>query len=250
MLTLEQLYKLGENIGVDIFEGISVPTGSPLDQNIIINSIMERCGMNIPMYSDVNVMRNAIYLWSVKHQYTFRHVAKLYEAEYSPIENKDYYTSKTTERERDLTDNTTLSNTKGENIQTSNISNVTEGKTTTHGGTDTTRDHQNTSAYNASDFQPENEDITTIEHGETITDSGTGSTSNAGSSNKTVTGSGTNDKTVDDNESITETSHEHGNIGITSNVDLEKQEKEWLTSFEPYSFIAEIFENELTLFVY
>ena len=144
MLTLEQLYKLGENRVVNIFEGITVPDGSPLNVDIIINSIMERCGLNIPMYSDVRVMRNAINLWSVKHQYTFRHVAKLYEAEYSPIENKDYHTSKTTERERDLTDNTTLSNSKNEGVNTSNISSVTEGKTTTHCGTDTTRDHQNT----------------------------------------------------------------------------------------------------------
>lgn len=250
MLTLEQLYKLGENRGVDIFEGISVPTGSPLDQTVIINTIMERCGMNIPMYSDVDVMRNAIYLWSVRHQYTFRHVAKLYEAEYSPIENKDYHTLKTNSRTRDLFDNTKLSNRKDEDNTTTITSDVEEDKTSTHSGTDTTREHQNTSAYNASDFQPENEDITTIEHGEKITDHGTGNTSSLNTGTKHLTGIGTNDKTVNDTENITETSHEHGNIGITSNVDLEKQEKEWLTMFEPYSFIAEIFENELTLFVY
>ena len=250
MLTLEQLYKLGVNIGIDIFSGLTLPEDSPFDRDIMINTIIEKCGLNIPMYSDPATMYNAVALWSARHQYTFKHLAKIYLADYSPIENKNYTESVTVDRERELTDDTTGENSSTESTSTQSAGQVAENKTSSHSGTDTTRDHNNTSAYNADDYQPENESITTIEHGEVISDSGTGSTNNSSNIEKEISGENTIGKTVNENESTTTTNTGHGNIGITSNVALQREEKDWLMTFECYQTISSIFENELTLFVY
>ena len=112
MLTLEQLYKLGLNVDIDMFEGLNLPEGNPLDRDILINTIIEKCGLNIPIYADPRIMASAITIWSARNQYTFAHVGKIFDAVYSPIENKDYYEDETIGRSRDMTDNTTGANTR------------------------------------------------------------------------------------------------------------------------------------------
>lgn len=250
MLTLGQLIDLGNNINIDIFEGLTLPEESPLDRETLINAIIMRCGLNIPMYSDPYVYRSAINVWSAKNQYTFKHVGKIFIAEYSPIENKDYYTDHSTSRSRDMTDNTTGSNSKAENTSSNNNSTVTEQKISTHSGTDTTTDTAETSAYNETTYQDKDKDVTTLQHGEQIADSGNGSTNASQQIAKSITGSLTNDKTIDEDETITETAHEHGNIGVSTFFDLETGEYNLLKDFRPYDFLAEIFENEMTLAIY
>ena len=218
MITLIQLYKLGENVGVDIFDGLALPEDSPLDRETVINSIIERCGMNYPMYADVNVMASAITLWSAKNQYTFNHVGKIYSAEYSPIENTDKYDTITVER--DLTDNTKLSNGKHESI--------------TNSGTDTVTVEDTISAENAGDYQPDSKTTTTTVYGS--------------SSGKQTNINGSNDKTVDEN--TTTTQHVHGNIGVTTNTTLQTEEYNLIRDYNPYDFIAGLFENSLTLCIY
>ena len=218
MITLIQLYKLGENVGVDIFDGLALPDGSPLDRETVINSIIERCGMNYPMYADVNVMASAITLWSAKNQYTFNHVGKIYSAEYSPIENTDKYDTITVKR--DLKDNTKLSNGKKESISNT--------------GTDTVTVEDTISAENAIDYQPDSKTTTTTVYGS--------------SSGKQTNINGTNDKMVDEN--TTTTQHIHGNIGVTTNSTLQIEDYNLVRDYNPYDFIAGLFENSLTLCIY
>lgn len=250
MLTLEQLIKLGNTAGVDIFDGLTLPENSPFNRTVLIDTIIEKCGLNIPMYADPYIMASAISVWSARHQYTFIHIGKILTASYSPIENKDYYEDTTIDRARDLTDNTTGSTSKTEGVETSASSTVSEDKTTTHSGTDSTTEENTTSAYNASDYQPDNKTETDFTHGEIITEDGEVTSNNSGSSEKTSTGSLTNDKTVDEDEKTTTTSHQHGNIGVTTSNQLQQAEYEQMSKYNPYSFLAELFENELTLFVY
>lgn len=250
MLTLGQLINLGKSNNLDIFEGLTLPENSPIDRDILINSIIMKCGLNIPLYADPYIYKSAIAVWSAKNQYTFVHIGKIYAAEYSPIENKNYYTDHSTSRSRDMTDNTTGSNSKAENTATNNNSTVTEQKISTHSGTDTTTDTAETSAYNETTYQDKDKDTTTLEHGEQIADSGNGSTTTTGQIAKSITGSLTNDKTIDEDETITETSHEHGNIGITTNNAMQIEEYNMLSDFRPYDFIAGLFENELTICLY
>lgn len=250
MLTLEQLYKLANSIDIDIFGGLTLPEGTPLDRDILINTIIEKCGLNIPMYADPKVLASAVTIWSARNQYTFAHVGRIFDAVYSPIENKDYYEEETTQRERDLTDKTKGNSSGTEKLTTSNNTSVKENKTSTHSGTDTTTDVGETSAYNASTYQDNNKNTSDLVHGEVITDVGGGSTSGNGSSTKQLSHNMSDDKTIDEDEKITAKRHQHGNIGVTSNNQLQTAEYEMLATYNPYSFIAGLFENELTLFVY
>ena len=238
MITLTQLCNLGQNLNIDIFEGLSLPDESPFDRDVLINSILERCGLNIPMYTDPVVMQSAITLWSAKNQYTFIHIGKIYNADYSPIENTDKYDSITVERARDMTDDTETDSTKTEDGDTTN------SNTNSRSGRDTTNIEDTTSADNVSNYQPKDHTLNTIDYNSSFTDSGSSSI------DKTTTINGSNNKTIDEDETTTTTQHTHGNIGVTTNTALQVEEYKLLADYNPYSFIAGLFENELTLCVY
>lgn len=246
MLTLHQLYNLGKSESVNIFEYLNLPVGSPFDKEVIINTILMKCGLNIPMYADPYTMRSAIDIWSKKNQYTFEHIAKIYTAEYSPIENTDKYDSVTVERDRALDDNTAIQNTKKEDFDTS--SDTTTNGTTKHTGTDTNTIEETTSAENASDYQPDSKTVSEMEHGEQIADNNKSVTK--GESDRTTNINGTTEKEVIEAEKTTTTQHTHGNIGVTTNTTLQVEEYKLMTDYNPYTFIAGLFENELTLCVY
>ena len=246
MLTLQQLYNLGTSESVNIFEYLTLPNGSPFDKDTIINTILMKCGLNIPMYADPFTMRSAIDIWSKKNQYTFEHIAKIYTAEYSPIENTDKYDSIIVDRNRALDDNTAIQNTKKEDLDTS--SNTSNNNTTQHTGTDKNTIEETTSAENMSDYQPDSKTVSEMEHGEKITDNNN-SITKAASDRKTDI-NGTTKKDVDESEKTTTTQHTHGNIGVTTNTTLQVEEYRLMSDYNPYSFIAGLFENELTLCVY
>ena len=246
MLTLTQLSNLAANENIDIWAGLQLPSGSPMDRDILINTIIEHCGLNIPVYSDPFVMSNAIALWSAKNQYTFEHVGKIYEASYSPIENYDRYEDMSTDHNRSLKDDTKSSGKKNE-LNTV-ASNSEENKVTDHSGKDTTTDESKTSAYDSSTYQPESYNQTDLTHGEKITENG--SANSSGNSNKKTDSSSTVNKGVSENEKTTQKNHIRGNIGVTTAMAMEREEMDYIANYNPYAFLSGLFENELTLFVY
>lgn len=230
MITLHQLCELGENVGVDIFEGLTLPENSPLDRNTLINSIIEHCGMNIPIYADPRTFYNAVALWSARNQYTFIHVGKIYEADYSPIENKYYIEEVETDHDRKLSDNTT--GTKSESTEAN--------RTVSNSGSDTTTDENVTSAYDENTYQEKDKNIATTDYGR-ITDDSENSEKN--SESKT-------DKAVDENENTKTKTFGHGNVGVTSNNALQIEDYDMIGKYNPYTFLCGLFENDLTLFIY
>ncbi len=246
MLTLTQLYNLAASENINLFEGLTLPAGSPLDRDTMINDILMRCGLNYPSFADPYVMRSAITVWSAKNQYTFEHIAKIYEADYSPIENYDRYEDMSTNRDRTMDDDTTNHSTKNEVIINDNT--VTNDLTQQHSGKDSTVDENTTSAYDASTYQPDNKSTSDLTHGEKITNTGTVKTN--GSINKGDTNNSTTNKDIKELEKTTQNNHIRGNIGVTTATAMQKEEYEMLGKFNPYSFISGLFENDLTLFVY
>ncbi len=258
MLTLAQLSDLANGVGIDLWSGLQLPSGSPMDRIVLINTIIEHCGLNIPLYADPGVMASAIAVWSAKNQYTFVHVGKIYEASYSPIENYDRYEDITVKRNRDLSDDTEANSNKIEKLNTTASENtnssVSENKTSTHSGTDTTTETSEVSAEDSSTYQPDTKTTSGLTHGESITDKGsgttnttTGTTSNTG---KDTTSDSVQNKTVKELENTSTINHTHGNIGVTTAMKMETEEMEYLKAYNPYTFLAGLFENNLTLFVY
>lgn len=242
MLTLAQLSKLADSANIDMWGGLQLPAGSPMDRTVLINSILERCGLNIPVYADPAVMASAIAVWSAKNQYTFEHVGKIYEASYSPIENYDRYEDITVKRDRDLTDDTETNGNKNEKLNSS----AKEDKTSEHSGTDTTTSTGDTSAFDTTGYVADNQTTDTIVHGEKITDAGSGTTE----TNKDTTSDSVQNKSVKELENTNTINRTHGNIGVTTAMKMETEEMEYLKAYNPYTFLSGLFENDLTLFVY
>lgn len=250
MLDLVQLYNLGLSDGIDIFSGITLPAGSSMDVDTLKSVIMEKCGLNIPMYADPRIMKSAIDVWSAKNQYTFAHVNKLYEASYSPIENYDRFEDSRTDHNKDTYDKTNATSSKGETATANNNTSVSESKSSTHSGTDSTTETGTVSAENASTFQNSDQTTTDLVHGESISDTGSGTTTASGSSSRNTSGSNNTNRNIVDLEKTTENKHMHGNIGVTTAMSMEREEYELIGNYNPYNFLAGLFENELTLFVY
>ena len=234
MLTLTQLYDLATSENIDLFEGLTLPEGSPLDRDIVINSILMHCGLNYPNFTDPYIMKSAIAVWSAQNQYTFEHIAKIYKVDYSPIENYDRYEDMSSNRDRTMDDHTTNTGTKTESVNSN--------RTTSHSGTDTTTDTSETSAYDSNVYQPTDKTTSSLLHGESVTD--------GGNSTKTTTNNLANDKDVTENEKTTQNNHIRGNIGVTTATAMQVEEYEFIKNYNPYEFIAGLFENSLTLFVY
>lgn len=246
MLTLTQLYDLGKNVNIDIFEGLILPEGSPLNRDTLINAIIMRCGLNIPSFADPYVMASAITVWSAKNQYTFEHVAKIYKADYSPIENYDRYEDMSTNRDRKMDDDTATNNSKFETMSGNNK--VTNDLTQQHSGKDSTVDENTTSAYDANTYQPENKSTSDLTHGEKITDTGTVTTDI--SQTKSATNTANTGKDVTENEKTTQKNHIRGNIGVTTATAMQEAEYDFLGKYNPYEFLSGLFENDLTLYIY
>lgn len=230
MITLAQLIDLGNNIGIDIFGGLNLPEGSPLNRDIIINNIIEKCGLNIPLYADPRIFASAVNIWSAKHQYTFDHVGKIFSAEYSPIENKYYIEEIDTDRDRELSDNTTGTKTENTDIN----------RTIENSGEDTITDENTTSAYNANDYQENNKTTNNTEYGRKTED-------NTGKESSVDTET---DKNITEGEETKTRTFGHGNVGVTSNNALQIEDYSMIAEYNPYNFISGLFENELTLCIY
>lgn len=165
-----------------ILDGVSVP--APLSKEYMQSSIMIRCGLLIPVYSEPLMMKNAINLWFATHQWNIRHLINIIESEYSPIENTDRYDDWTRSIDRDTTatKNDSLTDTGTTTGSSSgNVSRITAGTSeetaetitdrdtygtnseteTTSGETDTTAEsttEHSVSAYNATTYQPDSKD--------------------------------------------------------------------------------------------
>lgn len=250
MIDLAQLYNLGLQANINIFDGIRLPEGSPLDRDVLINTIMERCGLNIPVYADPFVMASAVTVWSAKNQYTFIHIGKIYEAEYSPIENYNRIEESTEDKLHNIDEDSKGNSAKDEKTDSTAKSTIKDNKTSTHSGTDTTNEEHTTSAYNADSYQDDNNISSSITHGEQITDNGTGTNDTTGNSKKVTTGNSSNSRDLKETENNKTSIHTHGNIGVTTNTKMQTEEYELLKMFNPYNFIGEMFENDLTLYIY
>ena len=190
MLTLQELVDYTQAINIDIFENCSVP--APFNMDLVKDNIMRRCGLMTPIYGEPEVFKALTKMWFDSNQWNFEHLAKVYNAEYSPIENvyeSDHWTEKNTgtdKRKEGGTDKLTH----GETHTLSGTDTFTHGETHTLSGTDTFT-HGETHTLSGTDTLTHGETHTlsgtdTLTHGETHTLSGTDTNNNTISTEHTV----------------------------------------------------------------
>lgn len=248
-----------------LLDGVNiVPTG--IDANILKSEIMLECGLLTPLYSEPEVMKAAITQWFASRLWTFDHLLKIVQAEYSPIENydrrshwtkeidsfKDVNEKQSGRDQRDLKESHSGADYRDISEKLSDSDSTersVEGDLTTE---------QEVSAYNSSSYLDSQK--STVTDGQVITTETTygktTTTSDDIAYGKTVTTDDditygktvTTDEDLDHNETYDE--YTHGNIGVTTNQQMIEQELALLAEFNIYDWIAKQFCADLMLLVY
>ena len=246
----------------DMLEGVIVP--DPLETETLKSQIVFRCGLLIPAYSEPEIQKTAITQFFRREQWNIQHLINIILAEYSPIENTDRYSEHTTEEEgggsstHSGTDQRQINNSGMDqrDIQTSG----TDQRDIQEGGTDqrdiqeggTTTDTKEISAYNTAGYQADNKD--TVAHGKKTDDDLTyeKKTDDDLTYGKQTADNMTYGHKITDEKTgkSTYTEHTHGNIGVTTNQEMIRQELELLEAFDIYDWIAAKVEKELFLQIY
>lgn len=251
-MTLQNLIDYYQWQDIDLWEGCTVP--SPFNINTVIDTIMSRCGLLTPIYGDPDVFKELTKMWFYKNQWNFEHLAKVYNADYSPIENvyeSDHYTTQhsgTDKRALSGTDTDTLSGTDTDTLSGSDTNQASGSDGLQHG---LVTEHQ-VSAYNSGTYQADSKDAssgtdtTTFGKKDTMT-YGKKDTMQYGKVDTINYG-----KKDDFTHGHLETYDRlrHGNIGVTTNNELINQELSMLEKFNPYDWIAAKYERENFLQIY
>lgn len=191
-----------------------LPIPERLDPDILRSEIVFECGLLTPLYSEPEIMKSAIRQWFRSREWTFDKLIDIIEAKYSPIENTDRYE----EMSRDETEKLDKSRDRDATIEDSvEVTNGTEDKVAAY----------NTDSYSESSQR-------------TGTDS-TESTREESENETEKHDRGLNEKLI---------RHVHGNIGVTSNVQLINEQLGLLEEFNIYKWIAMNMRHSLFLEVW
>lgn len=195
----------------EVFKDIEI--NEKLDKDTLINSIMDVCGMNEPIYPEIEILQIKVQYFFKKHKEQFDKLVYLYslkyDKDYNPIWNKDGTKThiETTERSKDNT---------VDNLHNSLIN-------------DTGEDINQVSAYDSNGFSNDSKTTNTNKRNESGNDK-------------------TNGKEIE-NIKLTVEDIEKGNIGVTTTADMINQEIDLQSKFNVYEVIARMFFDELCLHV-
>ena len=214
MYTLVNLWELSEH---KLFDDIRLPVG--IDKEILINTIFDECAEFEPLTVDVDLMKAKINNFFARNYDNFKRLYEYTQLEYNPIENYDRYSEiNTTDTKNDTRiDNTTNNRT---TINSKNTS-------------DSTNNETKISAYDSNTYQ--NNQLETISNTGSETNNGTDN--DTGTLNSNVTSNGTN-KVIE---------HTHGNIGVTTTVQMLEQDTKYWNLNNMYQTIAHKFMFTLTI---
>ena len=191
-----------------------LPIPDRLDADILRSEIVFECGLLTPLYTEPEIMQSAIRQWFRSREWTFDKLIDIIEAKYSPIENTDRYE----EMSRDETEKLDKSRDRDATIEDSiEVTNGTEDKV---------------AAYNTPDYSESSQRIGTDT---------TESTREESENESEKHDRGLNEKLV---------RHVHGNIGVTSNVQLINEQLGLLEEFNIYKWIAMNMRHSLFLEVW
>lgn len=208
-----------------------------VDHETLVNTILLNCGEFEVLYPNIETLKNMFTLFSNKWSRTVSKWVSALNTEYKPLENYDRYENfGGSETELENGNETHLTN--GNETITNNGNTILS-----RSGTDNNDVENKTSAFNASDYQP-NEKITTqINYGS--------SDKNDVNLNQTRTPNITEIRTPNIKRTRTPNleNHIHGNIGVTTSQQMLESELQ-LQYWNLYNKISNIFMKEFCIMVY
>jgi hypothetical protein len=155
-LTLIGCNAFFENIGDDLFKGLTLPEG--LAKKTLTDNILLEGGEFEVLYSDPWALQNFISVWADREAATFKRWVDALAIEYAPLENYD--------RHEDWTDT----------LDSDGTSNTTGTNDTSTNGTVTT----DVSAYDSSSYQPKDKVTSSETIDNDTTESNTSTLDNTG----------------------------------------------------------------------
>lgn len=201
-----QLYTYDE-----VFKDIDI--NNKLDRDTLINSIMDVCGMNEPIYPEIEILQIKVQYFFKKHKEQFDKLVYLYslkyDEDYNPIWNKDG-TKKHIETTKRFKDNT---------VNDTHVNSIIDN------GEDTNQ----VSAYDTAGFSNDSKTIN--------------------KNNRNDEGTNTTKGNEQENIELTIEDIEKGNIGVTTTSDMLNQEIDLQSKFNVYEVIARMFFDEFCLHV-
>lgn len=195
-----------------LFDDLVLPMG--LNKDTFINTLMLNYGEKPTLYTSVSFMRTAIELWGIKWFDSITRIVRALSEDYNPIHNYDRY--------EEFEDNE----------KTNNKGSVTNNVNSSSSASTSGSNENTVSAYNSSTYQPDNK-----------------TTNNNSTDIKDVSNSSGN-TTNDTDRNLKHKAHLYGNIGVTQNVDMIRNELDLRTSDNVYNVIAQLFSDELLLYIY
>ena len=244
MNLMNQINYLKEYLDQDMFDDCSVPAG--LDMQRVRGAIVMRCGLLTPLFSEPETQRAATQQFFFENQWNFEHIIKVLQAEYSPIENVAEWRNESTKNSG--SDTLTISRNSTETHSGTDARAIKESGTTVDqamGNTVTTRE---ISAENAGTYQADNQE--TLVHGEGNTTTHGKGTDDSLTHGEVITQGGSDTHKQDKGSQTDYEVYRHGNVGVTTNQAMINEELDLLNRFNPYRFIADLYEKELILGLY
>lgn len=207
-----------------LFDGIALPEG--LDHDSMVNSILFEAAELPPIYSDPSLLKQMINHYFKTRLAIHSQLVSVLATEYDPIENYNRY------EERSTSGTNAVTKTDSETINTTENGTTSGTVNSSVNGSTSGEVENKVSAFNADTYQPDDHtDSTTTSDTQTETETG-GTSSNSGTSQKT--GSGSENGT----HSGQETSHIHGNIGVTTSQQMIESSIELLGVSDVYRYIT------------
>lgn len=219
-----------------VLDGVVVPEG--MDAELMRNTLYMRCGELTSHWSSPGTFKAATTNWFLTHQWNIQHLYNLLLAEYNPIHNYD--------RDETITIDVGENGGRGYNSEVTSTGDTSGDSTRTPDltSTDDTTVKRNVSAFDSSEYQPRDEDVTNATRTETGTDN---IESHDETSNNTATDF--QEQTVN-NRNETHTNHMQGNIGVTTSQQMMNEEIALMKSFNLYDTVASMFEDDMMVLVY
>lgn len=211
------------------FEGV--------DHDILVSTILMNCGEFEVLYSNIETLKNMFTLFSNKWSRNVNKWVTALNINYNPLENYDRY-EKYSGNETEIENGNETHYTNGNEIIVNNGNTVLS-----RSGSDNNNVENKTSAFNTSDYQPDEKTTTEVKYGS--------SDKNDVNLSQTRTPNITEIRTPDIKKTRTPNleNHIHGNIGVTTSQQMLESELQ-LQYWNIYNRISNLFMKEFCIMTY
>lgn len=202
----------------NLFSNMVLPEG--VDRDLVIDTILEKYGMQALTRPDPFYMKKHIGIWSRRKLWTWTKLYDTLNLKYNPIDNTDKY--------EDYTDKRTTTRITSGQSKSSSAGTNSHRDNEQSGGTRNEAVNHDVSAENASNYQPDSRETTQGEISDTRDTVTRGTTS--------LESMGTSNENENYTDTFKHTLHTHGNIGVTTTQQMIEAERESVR----YNLIEEI----------